>query len=116
VTESNETFDMWAVVELMGHRRMAGRVTEQTVAGTALLRIDIPSDPPVTQLYGGSAIYCITPTTEEIARAVALHNQPQPVHRWELAAPQQEESYAGGLRVEPEDDFDIDVTDQEAPF
>jgi hypothetical protein len=37
-----------------------------------------------TQLYSPSAVYCITPTTEEIARAVAAQNQPSPVHLFEL--------------------------------
>jgi len=56
----------------MGHRKLAGHVSEVTIAGSAMLRLDVPSEPPVTQFYGGSAIYCITPTTEELARQVAV--------------------------------------------
>lgn len=60
--------------------------------GATLLRIDIPDADPAkgmcaTQFYGGGAIYCVTPTTEEIARGVARSNQPTPVQRWELPAP-----------------------------
>jgi hypothetical protein len=36
-----------------------------------MLRVDIPSDPPVTQFYGGSSIYALTPTTPEIVEAMA---------------------------------------------
>lgn len=81
-------FDQWAIVELMGHVRLAGRVTEESLFGTALGRIDIPNDDGfTTQYFGGGSVYRITPTTEEIARAVALRNQPEPVHRWELPRP-----------------------------
>ncbi len=37
-------FDTWALVEIMGHQRAAGRVTEATIAGGVMLRIDIPKD------------------------------------------------------------------------
>ena len=40
--EVMETFEEWAVLELMGHRRLAGKVTEATIGGGAFLRIDIP--------------------------------------------------------------------------
>jgi len=33
----------WAIVELMGHRQTAGWVTEVTIAGTVLLRVDTPA-------------------------------------------------------------------------
>lgn len=79
-------FEEWAILELMGHRRLAGKITEATILGGALLRIDIPGKDGkfTTQFYGAQSIYCITPTTEEIARSVALHNEPAPVSQWEL--------------------------------
>ncbi|MGE0547589.1 MAG: acetyltransferase [Kofleriaceae bacterium] len=80
-------FEGFAIVELMGHRRLAGYVREVTVAGAPLLRLDVPSDPPVTQYYGASAIYCITPTTEELAKQVAQQSRPAPVSRYELPEP-----------------------------
>lgn len=131
MTDEAPTFKEWAIVELMGHRRLGAFVSEQVIAGAPLLRIDVPnrcsgitathcpacgdctcpagnsetertldddlcplhgfSSPhgegwAATQFYGVSAIYCITPVTEEVARAVASANQPEPVARWELAA------------------------------
>ena len=97
----NETsFEGWAILELMGHRRLAGYVREQELAGGAFLRIDVPAtvepdgdragDPPLaddvvaTQFYSASAIYCVTPTTYATARLVAAQARPQPVHEWEL--------------------------------
>lgn len=80
------TFAHWAIVELMGHRRLAGYVEEVELFGGKMMRLDVPSDPPATQFYGSSAIYCVTPTTEELARAFAQSRGPRPVERYELPA------------------------------
>lgn len=84
-------FEQWAIVDLLGHVRIAGRVTEEERFGVKLGRIDIPNGAGgfTTQYFSGSSIYRLTPTTEEIARGVAAKSQPQPVHRWELPAPDQ---------------------------
>lgn len=37
-----ERFDSWCVLELLGHRRLAGRVTEEERFGVKLGRIDVP--------------------------------------------------------------------------
>jgi hypothetical protein len=61
----------WAIVELMGHRVVAGFVSEVTRFGAALMRVDVPgreTETAISQLYGGAAIYCVTPTTEETVR------------------------------------------------
>jgi hypothetical protein len=88
LTTAKETFEGWCVLELMGHRKLGGYVREQDVAGSAFIRIDVPgeSGPVATQLYAPGAVYCITPTTEEIARALAKSCRPEPVTRWELPA------------------------------
>lgn len=84
------TFDQWAIVELMGHVRMSGRVTEVELFGHKIGRIDIPNDDGfTTHFFGGGSLYRMTPTTEEIARAVASRNQPEPVHQWELSSARQ---------------------------
>jgi hypothetical protein len=76
--------DGWAIVELMGHRERAGRVSEVEIAGARLLQIDIPTDNPevfVTELYGGAAIFCLTPCAEQIARGQAKRlGDPRPIH------------------------------------
>lgn len=80
----------WAILELMGHRRLAGYVTEQEVAGHGMLRIEIPgaSDeaPTTTQFYSPSSLYCLTPTTKEVAKVAARSSRPAPIHPWELTA------------------------------
>jgi hypothetical protein len=117
-----DAFEGWAIVELMGYRRLAGYVRQAEQFGVAMLRLDVPEHPWVdgctcgsehpdsldpdhhnhachafraeddteikdvhaTQFYGGSSIYCLTPTTEEAARAVATRARPTPVQSWEL--------------------------------
>ena len=36
---------LWAIVEIFGHTRIAGRISEQSFGGAALVRVDVP---PVT--------------------------------------------------------------------
>lgn len=85
-TEMQELKEIgWSVLELMGHRRIAGFVKEELIANSVMLRIDMETaDGPMTQYYGGSSVYCITPTTEELAKAFASKITVQPVNRWEL--------------------------------
>jgi hypothetical protein len=82
-------FDQWAVLEMMGHRTLAGRVTEEERFGVLLGRIDVPKADGTfsTHYFGGGSIYQLSPTTEEAARAAALRLQPRPVSRWELPPP-----------------------------
>lgn len=77
-------YEGWVILELMGHRRLAGYLSEQEIAGRAFLRIDIPGEAPATQFYGAEAVYCITPTTEETARDAERLNRVAPIQRWEL--------------------------------
>jgi hypothetical protein len=76
----------WCILELMGHRRLGGFVTEEEIGGTSFLRIDVPSTKGTlaTQYVSAQSIYCITPTTEAMARAVAQLSVVAPVKRWEL--------------------------------
>jgi hypothetical protein len=83
VTEKTP-FAEWVVLELMGHRRLAGYLTEQEIAGRGFLRLDVPGVVGVTQFYNPTSVYCITPTTEAVATVVADSSQPAPVQRWEL--------------------------------
>ncbi|MGP3914348.1 hypothetical protein [Nonomuraea sp. 10N515B] len=89
MTDTSSSFDQWVILEILGHRRLAGRVTEASIAGGSFLRIDVPEadgQPAMTQYYAPSSVYALTPTTEEIARRAAALFRPAPVSRWELAS------------------------------
>ncbi len=82
---TNKTFDQWAIVEIMGHQRYAGRVTEQAIGGTSFVRVDVPvSDKtePFTKLFGSGAIYALTIVDEETARAAAGQFHQRPIDEW----------------------------------
>lgn len=104
--ETKTAFEGWAIVELMGHRRLAGYASQVEMFGAAMLRLDIPAKEGLsaTQFYSGGSIYCLTPTTEETAKAFALRNQPTPVQRWEIAPP--DRMITNHERGEVEDDPD----------
>ncbi|HET8631639.1 MAG TPA: hypothetical protein VFL91_29810 [Thermomicrobiales bacterium] len=118
-------FREWAIIELLGHRRLAAYVTEVEVAGAGMLRLDVygvaPADgtderPALTQFVNPASVYCLTPTTEAIARGVAAANLPQPVARWELPAPERPEPTLAPFRVEFGDDpLDDDEDDEDGP-
>jgi hypothetical protein len=87
VNESPTTFETWGILEVMGHIRLAGRISEQVVAGSAMVRVDVPAvadRPPFTRLFGAGSIYSLTPTTEEIAFAVAQTLRAQPLQPYDL--------------------------------
>ena len=76
-------FEGWACVELLGHRIRYGYVREVTMFGEAFAQVDIPSDPPVREFYGGKSIYGLTPHTEDECRKQNEPWKPRPA----LSAP-----------------------------
>jgi hypothetical protein len=104
VDADDDGFAGWVILKLMGHRRLGGKVREATIAGAPIVRIDIPHPQELevmasTQFYSPTAIYAITPTTEEIARAIAM-GAPEPVSRWDLRVID-----SGGAGIEGDEPF-----------
>lgn len=92
--DKQEVFEGWCIIEQLGHKILGGYVREVTIAGHGFLHVDVPDEGDklqATQLINPTTIYALTPTTEYMARAVALRNKPHPVQRWELPAPKVEE-------------------------
>ncbi len=82
-----EKFELFAIVELFGHNRMAGKVTEQSVGVATFIRIDVPetkTQPRFSRLVNPSAIYAINPVTEEVANQMAEMIQTQPIESWDI--------------------------------
>ncbi len=111
--ETKPVDDVWAIVELMGHVRLAGRLTEEEKFGGKLGRLDIPQSNPcwhcegtgqkafmaaepcetcngakvvsgfITQFFGASSVYRITIVTEQVARHTTKQTTPAPVSPWD---------------------------------
>ena len=70
----SEKVEMWAILDLLGHVRLAGKVSEFLFCGTPMVRVDIPATKLIGafhKLYGIGSVYSITPVDEQIARSAA---------------------------------------------
>jgi hypothetical protein len=84
---SETDFKSWAIVQQMGHVSYAGYVTIETIAGVAMIRVDVPDVPPVgafTKYIHPGSLYDLTPVSEETARARAATRKSSPVESWDL--------------------------------
>jgi hypothetical protein len=124
--EDVKSLDIWGVVEVMGHKKFAGRVTEQAIGSASLVRIDVPAlcvagkNGPVqlsafTKLFGVGSIYCITPCTEETARCFAAQMRSEAFSQYEAprlaALPELATCHAASAVVD--DDYDEDDLDDD---
>jgi hypothetical protein len=118
-TGQRPSFDSFAIVELMGHVRIAGRVTEVEMFGAKLGKIDVVDKDGgivATQYFGGSSVYRITPCTEATACAVTRDpSDAMPSVCWDAEDSWRKKHEArllenGSLRTE------IDHTFDEEPF
>ncbi len=92
----------WCICELLGHRVIAGFVSEVEIAGAGFLRVDLWAEdgaPRTSQFVAPGSIYAITPTTEE---AVRERMQPRPIHRLSLPSGPDPFSDCDGDRIDPE--------------
>ncbi len=68
----------YALVELFGHQRIVGYLSQQAFGSGVLFRMDVPDmlkdgkkvREGFTRYFGISAIYSITPVSEEVVRSL----------------------------------------------
>lgn len=94
---------LWAIVEIFGHGRIAGAVSEHPFGGETFTRVDVPEVlidesrqvdgqwqsitrviPPHTKLLGGKAVYSIAFVDEAAALAAAHAIRHQPISSYTL--------------------------------
>lgn len=103
-------FDEWAIIELFGHQKMAGHVTQAPIGD--MLRVDVhdTADHVIyTRFINPKAIYAINPVSAEVAIAVGKQFAQPPVSRWELPQllPAPTEKRGGEREDEWEDDCEF---------
>src|SRR5271165_7158036 len=77
-SEPSAELKSWALVELFGHQRIVGFLSQQTFGTGVLFRVDVPDllkegkilRVGFTRYFGLSAIYSITPVSEEVVRTL----------------------------------------------
>ena len=82
-----QKFELNALVELFGHQRIAGKVTEQSIGVATFIRIDVPEtsqQPKFTRIVNPSAIYAINPVTEEVMLHMAEMITSKPIKSWDI--------------------------------
>jgi hypothetical protein len=86
--ENLDKFESWAIVEIMGHVKLAGMATTQVFGSTVMLRVDIPEteiQPAHTQYYGMGSIYSLKPCDEHTARLHAAVLNVNPIVEYDVA-------------------------------
>lgn len=86
---TQEKFETYALVELFGHNRIVGLVTEQPIGGASFIRVDVPGPDGATRytrMFGAAAIYAINPITKDVAISLAQRCDARPVQAYELPA------------------------------
>lgn len=84
-----EEFEIWAILELMGRQRIAGRVTERVIAGQGFLEVSVPetkANPKFTRFISPGSLYAINPCDETTARIYAENLQVKPIDSWDISA------------------------------
>lgn len=106
--ESNNTkFEHWALVELMGHQRIAGLVSEVNLAGKGFIRVDVPNQKGeiiFSRFYAPDAIYCVSPTDRQIAIGLAAKCASRPVNIYDLSRLVEDKKVGEGEEVFADDD------------
>lgn len=76
----SEAIDGWYLVELKGHRTLAGHVIERIVGPVVMLQVTVPAtadDDEWIQIFNPGSVYAMTPITEDDARRLNDRFQPR---------------------------------------
>lgn len=108
-----------AIIELFGHTKMAGMITEQVIGATSFLRVEVPKTDKqegFTRLLNPSAVYAINPCTEEIMLALANQFNFVPIKAWDLPPSLKRTALPEGQDDQADEDTDEDEDDDGDQF
>ncbi|GAB3278430.1 hypothetical protein GCM10027347_52830 [Larkinella harenae] len=120
MSQANQPLELFAIVELFGHQQIAGKLTEQVVAGASMVRVDVPAvdeQPEFTRFFNPSAIYAINPVTQEIAEYRAQQIKARPISPYDIREMNKRllETGAKPAENQDEDEYNEDA-DEETPW
>jgi hypothetical protein len=101
--------EQYAIVEMMGHRKVIGKITESDIGTGSLLKVTVlgkDGEPERTEYIGVGSIYCLTIVTEEVAKSASSHYSPEPTWAYALNRPQLTGIPQGGYVDADESDDD----------
>jgi hypothetical protein len=90
MSDPADTFEEWAIIDLFGHQRIAGKVTNQNIGSATFIRVDVYEDSnkvAFTRFFNPSAVYGISPVSKKVALAAAKAIDAKPVQAWDLPVP-----------------------------
>jgi len=118
-----ENEEVWGILEIMGHSRFAGRISESTRFGVPLVRIEVPETkdaPAFEKHFGAASIFAVTPCTEAAARAAAeqFHDRPTQLVDLRLPAPSPDlhesyDEYDHQRNDDDDEDWEDDIDEDE---
>lgn len=106
-----QKFELFAVVELFGHQRIAGKVSEQSIGVATFVRIDVPEttqQPKFTRIVNPTAIYAINPVTEEVMLQMAEMITSKPIDSWDIRTMHQKLLALNEANVNSRNSSDVD--------
>ena len=113
----SEEFKTWAIVEVMGHVEYAGFISAENIAGTPMLRIDVPKVgdvPEFTKYIASNALYGISPCDKKTALARAESIRAKPFNVWGIEEAFMDKLREKGMLIEdkredlPKHDYEYD--------
>ncbi len=81
-TSPEVSLDTWAVVELFGHTRVAGKISNVSIAGCGFIRVQVPAHknvPAYTRDIAPKAVYALNPCDEAAVMSALGHCSESPV-------------------------------------
>jgi len=86
--ETQQSQPLPMVLELFGHQRIAGMVSEYNFAGSSFVRVDVPAvgtTPAFTKMFHPNAVYAFNPVDEETMLFVAEQCSVRPLTVFDLS-------------------------------
>lgn len=72
INSTEEALDMWAFIEVMGHSKIAGRLTTRKLGTSVMLQVDVlKPDGSATwysKLYAPGSLFSITPCSQDFCQ------------------------------------------------